>query len=318
MNFDKKVVVIYGGVSSEREVSIKSGVAVYSALKRFGYKNVELFDLNSENVFKLNELDADIAFLALHGRGGEDGCIQGVLELAHIPYTGPGVATSALCMNKVFTKQVLSAAGLPTAKYIEVRKCDYCNKDKLVNVLESSIGFPMVVKSPCQGSSIGVFVVHDKEELAVAITQVYKYGNQLLAEEYLSGIEITLPIIGNTEIIVLPDIEVTSENEFFDYEAKYTEGLCHHIIPARINQETRDMVIELGKRAYYELNCCGISRIDFIVDKAKGPMIIEVNTLPGMTEMSLVPDAAKAIGISFEQLCSMILEYGIEASRDLF
>lgn len=316
MNKNMNIVVVYGGVSTEREVSLRSGKAVYNGLIRFGYENVSLFDLTKDNLAELLAIKPDIAYLALHGVGGEDGCIQGALELAGIPYTGPGVAASAICMNKVFTKQVLKAANLPTAAFVEVRRSDYTN-EQLVGVLENEVGYPMVVKSPCQGSSIGVVIAHDRQELHNAITEIYKYGDQLMAEEFLTGTEITLPIIGNDELTVLPDIEITSENEFYDFEAKYTSGMCHHIIPSRISSDDRNQVVEIGKKAFKELNCCGISRIDFIVDKQKGPMVIEVNTLPGMTEMSLVPDAAKAAGISFEELVSRIVEYGLQARREL-
>ena len=315
MKSDIKIAVVYGGVSSEREVSLRSGQAVYEALMQYGYRNVTLFDLHSDNLSELIEMRPDVAYLALHGVGGEDGCIQGALELAHIPYTGPGVAASAICMNKVFTKQVLVAAGIPTAPYVEVRRKDY-KDEALADLLVKKVGLPMIVKSPCQGSSIGVVMVHDREELLEAIQEIYKYGDQLLAEECLKGVEVTLPILGNEELVVLPDIEITSENEFYDFQAKYTTGMCHHIIPARISEEDREKVIEYGKTAYRELNCCGISRIDFIIDEKKGPMVIEVNTLPGMTAMSLVPDAANSRGIGFGELCSMILEYGLNAKRD--
>ncbi len=314
MNKNLNIIVVCGGISSEREVSLRSGSAVYEALKEYGYRNTGIFDFTGDNISELLALKPDVAYLALHGVGGEDGCIQGALQLAGIAYTGPGVAASALCMNKIFTKQVLASAGLPTAAYTEVRKSDY-DKKELADILEEKIGYPMVLKSPCQGSSIGVVIVHERSNLEPAIDEIFHYGDQLMAEEFLSGTEITLPIIGNEELIVLPEIEITSENEFYDYQAKYTNGMCHHIIPARISDDDRKKVIEIGKKAYRELNCCGVSRIDFIIDKVKGPMIIEVNTIPGMTSMSLVPDAGRAAGISFGELVSRIIEYGLKTKR---
>lgn len=316
MNCDLKIMVVYGGISSEREVSICSGTAVYDALYQYGYKNIALFDFKGDNLSELIAAKPDIAYLAVHGKGGEDGCIQGALELAGIPYTGPGVAASAICMNKVFTKQVIAAAGLPTAAFAVVRRNDY-DDEALIAFLEKEVGLPMVVKSPCQGSSIGVVLVHNRKELLDAIHEIYKYGDQLLAEELLVGTEVTLPIIGNDELIILPDVEITSENEFYDFEAKYTQGMCHHIIPSRISEDNRAKIVDIGRQVYRKLDCCGISRIDFIIDKKKGPMVIEVNTSPGMTTMSLVPDAAKAKGIEFGELCSMILEYGLEVKRDI-
>ena len=317
MDKNIKVVVVCGGVSTEREVSLRSGKAVHGALLRKGYINSQLFDLTQDNIGELLAIKPDIAFLALHGKGGEDGCIQGMLELAGIPYTGPGVCTSAVCMNKIVTKQVLVNAGLPTAKFSVYRKDECQDMTQVIDNLVEKIGLPMVLKSPCQGSSIGVVIVKERDEMLDAIDEVFKYGNHLLAEEFVDGTEITLPIMGNEELVVLPVIEITSEREFYDYTAKYTSGLCHHIIPACIDQRVERKVIEIGKKAYQELNCCGLSRIDFIVDRVKGPMIIEVNTLPGMTDMSLFPDAARYVGISYEDLVEKILEYGLVAHRDL-
>lgn len=315
MDKNLKIIVVYGGISTEREVSLRSGSAVYKGLLEYGYKNVELFDLRDDNLSELLAKKPDIAYLALHGKGGEDGCIQGALELAGIAYTGPGVEASAVCMNKILTKQVLQSYGLPTAKFSVVRKGECTDIDKMSEKLISDIGLPMVLKSPCQGSSIGVVLVKSKEQMQDAISEIYSYGDVLLAEAFVDGVELTLPILGNDELTVFTDIEITSENEFYDYKAKYTQGLCHHIIPARISDELHKQVAEIGKKAYKALNCCGLSRIDFIVDKNKGPMIIEVNTLPGMTEMSLFPDAAKASGISFRELVSTVLELGLKAKR---
>lgn len=306
------ITVVCGGFSSEREVSLRSGNAVFSALQRKGYEHVRLFDLHQDNVHEIVYDRPDIVYLALHGKGGEDGCIQGMLELAGIPYTGPSVAASAVCMDKVLTKRVLESAGLPTAKFKVYRKDECVDINCICDNLIDEIGLPMVVKSPCQGSSIGVVMVKSREDLPGAIEEVFKYGTHLLAEQFVDGVEVTLPILGNTDLTVLPIIEITSERDFYDFTAKYTAGLCHHIIPACIDTTAEREVIAIGKQAYRVLDCCGLSRIDFIVDKEKGPMIIEVNTLPGMTDMSLFPDAARYMGISYEQLVELILEYGLE------
>lgn len=314
---EKKVMIVCGGFSSEREVSLRSGKAVFNALQKVGYTNATLFDLTRENAGKIIQAKPDIVFIALHGKGGEDGCIQGLLELAGIPYTGPGVGSSAVCMNKIFTKQVLNDAGLPTAKFSVLRKEECKDYDMQSQMLIKEIGLPMVLKSPCQGSSIGVVIVKNAEEMVPAMQEVFKYGDHLLAEQFVDGTEITLPIMGNEELTVLPVIEITSEREFYDYTSKYTPGLCHHIIPACIDAVTEQRVIEIGKKAYHVLNCCGLARIDFIIDKKYGPMIIEVNTSPGMTNMSLFPDAARYVGISYEELVEKILIYGIETRRGL-
>ena len=310
---DKRIAVVCGGVSTEREVSLRSGEAVYNALCRYGFENVILFDLKQDNIMQLLAEKPDICFLALHGKGGEDGCIQGLLELAQIPYTGPGVEASAVCMNKILTKQVLEAAGLPTAKFAVLQKEDAGDLEQVADMLVEKVGLPMVVKSPCQGSSIGVIMVKERAEMPEAIREIFSLGDRLLAEQFLRGTEITLPILGNEEVTVLPDIEITSEREFYDYTAKYTSGLCHHIVPARISEADRKKAQEIGRKAYKVLGCRGLSRIDFIIDEKQGPMVIEVNTLPGMTEMSLFPDSARAAGISFENLVAKIVELGLEA-----
>lgn len=312
-----KVMVVCGGVSTEREVSLRSGKAIYNALLRKGYTNCTLFDLTQDNMGEILANRPDVVFLGLHGKGGEDGSIQGFLELAGIPYTGPGVASSAVCMDKIFTKRVLENAGLPTAKFMVYRREECGNMPKVIDELVEKIGLPMVLKSPCQGSSIGVVMVKNKADMPAAIEEVFKYGDNLLAEQFVKGTEITLPIMGNEELVALPIIEITSEREFYDYTAKYTSGLCHHIIPANIDKATEKEVNEIGIKAYKELHCCGLSRVDFIVDINKGPMIIEVNTLPGMTDMSLFPDAARYVGISYEDLVEKILEYGLESKREI-
>ena len=310
---DQYVMVVCGGFSTEREVSLRSGEAVYQALKRAGFQNIEFFDLKQDNMAQIITKKPDIVYLALHGEGGEDGSIQGMLELAKIPYTGPGVSASAVCMNKILTKQILVAEGLPTARFVSLRRDEFKTEKEIAQKLLGEIGLPMVLKSPCQGSSIGVVMVKEEGKIFEGIREVFSYGDQLLAEEFLEGVEVTLPIMGNENLVVLPDVEITSEREFYDYAAKYTTGLCHHIIPARISREEREVLSRVGQRAYRVLGCTGLSRIDFIVDKKKGPVVIEVNTIPGMTEMSLVPDSARAAGISFEELTSEILNLGLAA-----
>ncbi|MCF0173736.1 MAG: D-alanine--D-alanine ligase [Bacteroidales bacterium] len=327
MNKNIKIYVVCGGVSTEREVSLRSGDAVALALKEAGYTSVTLFDLTSENLSVLLEAKPDLAFITLHGKGGEDGCIQGALELSGIAYVGSGVLTSAVCMNKISTKRMLACGGLPTAPFCTLNKKDGLSTDETISHLISAVGLPMVLKSPEQGSSIGVVIVHKQEDMAAAIKEVYSYGDELLAEKFLDGVELTLPILGTpgvplgikgkmTDLHALPIIEITSEREFYDYTAKYTQGLCHHIIPARISEDVAEKVREIGLKAYRLLGCRGFSRIDFIVDKKLGPMVIEANTIPGMTSMSLVPDAARADGIEFPQLVDMIVRMSLPDIED--
>ena len=312
-----RIVVVCGGISSEREVSLRSGKAVFEALGRSGYKNITLFDLTRENLDELLNIHMDLAFLALHGKGGEDGAIQGMLSLAGIPYTGSDIEASAICINKIRTKELLAYAGLPTPKFISLSASEALNEKQRTEELITRLGLPMVLKSPCEGSSIGVFIAKSQDEVLFAMREVFKYGNELLAEQFLCGMELTLPILGNNDPIVLPTVEITSENEFYDYTAKYTQGMCHHIIPARISDELKDEIGEIGKRAYKVLGCTGLSRIDFMLDKQNSPMIIEVNTLPGMTDMSLFPDSARHAGISFEDLVDRIVVLALEKHQKM-
>ncbi|MBQ2999598.1 MAG: D-alanine--D-alanine ligase [Clostridia bacterium] len=309
---DLNIVVIYGGVSSEREVSLRSGKAVFDALIRRGYHNATLFDLTEHNLAELFALPMDLAYLALHGWGGEDGRIQGVLDLMGVPYTGSSVEARAICMNKIRTKEILRVAGLPTPRFVTKRSVECSDLTETKTQLLQHIGLPMVIKSPSQGSSVGVYIIKKEEDLLPAIKEVFSLGDDLLAEEFVDGVELTLPILGNDDLTVLPVVEITSENEFYDYEAKYTEGMCHHIIPARISDVARERIAEVGSKAYRALGCRGLARVDFMLTQNDEPMIIEVNTLPGMTEMSLFPDSARSVGISFEELTEMILLFALE------
>lgn len=307
-----KIVVVCGGISSEREVSLRSGKAVLESLQRSGYSRASLFDLNSDNLVDLLRTPMDLAFLALHGKGGEDGCIQGALELAGIPYTGSSVEASAICMNKIKTKEILAQAGIPTPKFTTVYAQDVTDPQITAKRLIEQIGLPMVLKSPREGSSIGVLIVKQEQEIISAMQEIFSMGELLLAEEFVSGVELTLPILGNADPRTLPVVEITSENEFYDYEAKYTKGMCHHLIPARIPEAIQADIATLGKKAYRLLGCQGLSRIDFILNAQGNPMLIEVNTLPGMTEMSLFPDSARYVGISFEELTDKIVQLALE------
>ena len=310
-NKDIKVLVLMGGVSTEREVSLRSGKAVADALKEAGYI-VESLDINRENVFEIMNIKPDVAFLALHGEKGEDGCIQGMLEWMGIPYTGPGVASSALCMDKNQTKKILKQSGITTPDFIEYTKHDMRSLDAVMAEIKERLGFPVVVKSPCQGSSIGVVMVNKEEQLLPAVEECLKYGDKVLFEEFIDGIEVTVPIMGNDELTVLPIIEIESENEFYDFESKYTQGMCRHIIPARIGENVWAEVEKTAKKAYRAALCKGLSRVDFIIDKNGIPNVIEINTLPGMTAMSLFPDSARYAGIAFPELVDRIVKFALE------
>ncbi len=304
---EKKILVVMGGCSSEREVSLRSGEAIYNALVSMGY-NAKKFILDENNACKIAEEAPDLCVLVLHGKGGEDGTIQGMLELMGIRYTGSGVAASANCMNKILAKQVLSFENIPTPEFSVIRKGE--DATPFVESVVSRFGFPLVVKAPCQGSSVGVEIVHTREDLLGAIEKNIVYDGEILIERFICGMELTVPVMQDGDkTIVFPIVEIVSENAFYDFESKYTVGMSRHIIPARIPPETAKEIEVCAVKAYKALGCKGIARIDFFVDADLAPYVIEINTIPGMTATSLVPDSAKAAGISFEALVEkMVLQ----------
>ncbi len=302
---NKKILVVMGGVSSEREISLKSGEAMYNALIRLNY-NAEKFVLNADNACDIASKNPDLCVLALHGKNGEDGSIQGMLELLNIPYTGSGIASSAACMNKIITKKMLSAENIPTPEYSFIKKGE--DVDTFVCKLLSSFEFPLVVKAPCQGSSVGVEIAHNKEELIGAIKNNIDYDGEILVEKFIKGTELTVPVMQDgKDLIALPIVEIVSENTFYDFESKYTAGMSHHIIPARIPEDAAEKIKNYAKKAYSALYCSGVARIDFFIDEDNNPYVIEINTIPGMTATSLVPDSANAVGISFDELVEKIV-----------
>lgn len=305
---NKPILVVMGGTSSEKEVSMRSGEAMFQALQTKGYF-VEKFVLTADNAAEIIGKKPTCVVLALHGKGGEDGSIQGMLELAGIPYTGSGIASSAMCMNKILTKKIVSYEGLRTAPFISVGINDTFEIDELINRIQDEIGLPAVIKASCQGSSVGVKIVRCKDDLPSILEDVYQLDHELLIEKYIEGKEVTIPVIkSGNRIKTLPIIEITSENSFYDYESKYTVGMSHHIIPARISEETEKAIDDMAARTYKALNCRGLVRVDFMLDTNDQPYVMEVNTLPGMTATSLVPDAARAQGQDFPELVSELVE----------
>ncbi|HEX3012356.1 MAG TPA: D-alanine--D-alanine ligase [Syntrophomonadaceae bacterium] len=308
---DKTVLVLMGGESTEREISLKTGQAVYKALQEKGY-SVASLDVNSKAAAAIQDISPDVVFIALHGKKGEDGTIQGMLDIMGIPYTGSGVACSAICMNKVLTKKILSCEGIPTPPYTILKRWEYTDPQKTARDLTDRMGLPLVIKASTQGSSIGTFIVKQADQIIPAMEDAFRYDTEIIAEKYIAGVELTAAVIGNDQPQVLPIIEITAENEFYDYQAKYTPGKCAHIIPARIDSEIKNKVNELAQKTYITMGCRGFARIDFMVDRYGNPFVLEINTIPGMTEMSLVPDAARAAGINFNDLVGMVVDFALE------
>lgn len=307
----EKVLVLMGGTSAEREISLRSGQAILKALQSLGY-NAQAIDYNSYSVKEIIDYQADLVYIALHGQNGEDGSVQGMLDTLGIPYTGCGMTCSVLCMDKVLTKKLFSLEGIPCARFRIITQNERKNLQAIQETLIKNMGMPLVVKAATQGSSIGTYIVRKEADIIASIEKAFDYSQEVLVEEFIDGKELTVALIGNDDPQVLPIIEITSANEFYDYESKYTQGKCEHIIPARIEEGTRQEIISISKQVFQLMGCKGYPRIDFMLDKANHPYVLEVNTLPGMTEMSLVPDAARAAGIEFEDLVERILRLALE------
>lgn len=307
-----KIAVLMGGPSSEREISLKSGSAVAAALSGLGHQVITI-DLNREVVARLKNFAPDVVFNALHGKPGEDGSVQGLLEVLGLPYTGSRVLASAITMDKIMTKRVLLQAGIPTPKFLAWTGAEYATgKKEIKAAILKELGLPVVIKAPTQGSTIGTFIVREEGELEPAITGALKYDLSFMAEAYLAGPEITAAVLGNRKPQVLPLIEIVSHTGFYDYQAKYTPGLSDHIIPPRLPDDVLAAATSLAGRTYALLGCRGFARVDFIVAGGREPQVIEVNSVPGMTATSLVPDAARAAGLDFPDLVQKIVDLALE------
>ncbi len=295
---NQKIGVLMGGDSSEREISLRSGRAMEAALRRRGYHVVGLV-VSPSAAMDLKKEGIEIAVIALHGRGGEDGAIQGLLEVMGIPYTGSGIAASAIGMNKVLTKRLLEYHGLPTPRYAVLR-------GSIQDHLSLPLGFelPVVLKPACEGSTIGVSIVREERDFPAAVQQAFSYGPMVLVEDYIDGQETTVGIL---EEEPLPVIEIVPKEEFYNYEAKYTPGKTEYILPARLPLATYRELQRLAVRVHQAIGCEGYSRVDMRVDRKFRPFVLEINTLPGMTESSLLPKAAQEAGIGYDDLVEKIL-----------
>jgi D-alanine-D-alanine ligase len=303
----QKIGVLMGGVSSEREVSLRSGRAMEAALRRRGYRVAGL-DAGPSVAMDLKKEGIEIAVIALHGRGGEDGAIQGLLEVMGIPYTGSGIAASAIGMDKVLTKRLLDYHGFPTPRYAVLSRSVPARLG-----LPSGFELPVVLKPACEGSTIGVSIVREERGFPPALEQAFSYGPVVLIEDYIDGQEAT---VGVLEEEPLPVIEIAPKEEFYNYEAKYTQGKTEYILPARLPDATYKEVQQLGVKVHQAIGCEGYSRVDMRVDRKFKPFVLEINTLPGMTETSLLPKAAQDAGIGYDDLVEKILASALKKSKD--
>ncbi|WP_074034645.1 D-alanine--D-alanine ligase [Exiguobacterium sp. AT1b] len=303
-----KVAVLYGGVSGEREVSLTSGQGMIEALTERGHE-VTAIDFHPERANELLTIDVDVVVSALHGKYGEDGRVQSLLEMAGIPYTGSGVLASALAMDKARAKIIFAASGIRVARDVLIESVDSID----AKVAEWGNEFPCVVKPAQEGSSNGLTIAMDESMLRAGIDRAFACDSAVLVEQYIKGKELTVPVIGNFgKEEALPVIEIIPKNEFYDYESKYTEGGSIHVCPAEISNELTTEVQQAAVMAHRALGCSGYSRSDFLVSETGEAYILETNTLPGMTPLSLFPDSAKTVGISYGELLERFMELALE------
>lgn len=305
---DCRVALLAGGTSGERSISLASGEGAKGALLEAGYQVIPIDPAKKDDIKRLIDEPFDVAFLCLHGKNGEDGTVQGLLQLLGIPFTCSGVQASAIAMDKAKSKVMYTVNGVETPKSVTLKREEPYD----VVEIEKLLGIPCVVKPATEGSALGVEIVEDENELDNAIKRAFEIDDLVVIESFIKGIELTVAILGNDDPIALPIIEIVPKGDFYDFESKYQPGGSEHICPARLSDELTAYIQEQAIKAHKALGCRGVSRSDFIVDESEKPWILETNTIPGMTATSLLPDAARAAGITFPELCTKLIEYALE------
>ncbi len=288
-----RIGVLMGGLSREREVSLRTGAAISKALKGLGYTVVEI-DVGRDVATVLAREKVEVAFIALHGRYGEDGCIQGLLEVLGIPYTGTGVLASAICLDKDLTKRLVAPLGIPLPRWSMIRRGEA--------VVASPLPLPVIVKPNQEGSTIGMTIVRLAGDFLPALQTALAHDGKVLVEEFITGTEVTVAVLDGR---ALPPLEIVPKSGTYDYQSKYTKGMTDYIVPARISEDMTQKVCAFSEAVFRHLELAGVARMDFMISDR--PYFLEVNTVPGMTETSLVPKMAAAAGIGFERLCETIL-----------
>ncbi|MEM0951313.1 MAG: D-alanine--D-alanine ligase [Cyanobacteria bacterium P01_H01_bin.74] len=311
ISHNTKIAVLYGGLSSERSVSLRSGKNCYEALKRLGYSESVLIDVDHTVSEQLQQHQIDLAFIMLHGKYGEDGCIQGLLATMGIPYTGCSLTANAICIDKALTKKLLTTADLPLIQSMEITATDWQNKAKeWTGKIQAHVGYPVMVKPLCEGSSVGMSKVDAQENLEEALLSAFKYSNEVMLERYVSGKSLTVGVLEiSGQLKATPILELRPNcATWYDYESKYTDGGTTFVLPAEISEEATLAIQEASISAFQTVNCTGVARVDFVYNStANGFYILEINTIPGMTEVSDLPAQASAMGIEYDQLVEIIL-----------
>ncbi len=302
-----KIIVIMGGPSTEAEISRQTGTAILRALQSKGY-DAEGMELDPQHFAEqIRESGCSIVFNALHGKYGEDGLVQGTLDMLGIPYTGSGVLAAAVTMDKAASKRVFQAEGISTPRSHTYHGFEM--NPALAGAIQKEFSLPVVVKAASQGSSIGVYIVEKAEDLEQALKDAFAYNDEVLVEEFIRGKELTVAVWGNAEKKeAFPIIEITTLSGRYDYTSKYTKGASTHIVPAPLSAEKTEELQQLAIRTFAACGCRGVARVDMMLDEQEVPYVIEVNSVPGMTELSLVPDAGRAMGVEFPELCEHILK----------
>lgn len=301
-----KVAVLKGGASLERQVSLRSGARIAEALRGHGHDVVEI-DVDQGLVLNLREAQPDAAFIALHGRGGEDGTIQELLEMVGIPYTGCGVLGSTLTMDKSLTKLLLQKQGLPTPQFVSFGESAFksLGASDALDQVQSLLGFPVVVKPARQGSALGVNFAADKSELPPAILSAFSYDESLLIEQFVKGREVAVSVLDGE---ALPAVEaIVRGGDFFDFESRYEIGNTDYVCPAELETPLAQRLAAIAVETFHLLDCHGFARVDFMVPDEGEPQVLEVNSIPGLTQTSLMPMAAEAAGIEFDELAERLL-----------
>lgn len=310
----ERIGVLMGGQSSEREISLRTGLAVHRALLRRGYDAVAI-DVDDSVLQQLRAKKVALVFLALHGPGGEDGTVQGLLESIGMPYTGSGVRASAIAMHKVTTKALLASYGIPVPPGTVLDAAR--TSERSPRSLPAGLRWPVVVKPAAEGSTIGVSIVRRASEWVPALQLAHHYDREAVVESYIAGREIAVSVLaGQSKPVALPPVEIVAPGGFYDYAAKYTKGRTRYLCPAPLSAAVSKQVKELAVRAYHVIGCQGAARVDFRVTPKGRPYVLEINTIPGMTETSLLPMAAAQAGIDYDSLTEMILQSAIDRLRN--
>ncbi len=308
-----RIGVLMGGRSLERDVSLRSGRRVSRALRELGHDVLEL-DVDDGLVPALKRERLELVYIALHGKFGEDGTVQELLEILDIPYTGPGVFASMLGFNKALSKEIFLREGIPTPPFFALSEATFQEMGALhaLEAVGEKLGYPLVVKPVAQGSALGVRMVPEQERLPDAVRTALHYDDHVLLEKHVSGVEVAASVMGNEELEPLPLVETVPLSAFFDFDSRYTPGLTEYYCPARLDDATTANVMEMALRAHRALGCQNVSRADIIVDEDGVPQVLELNISPGMTETSLLPMAAEVAGMGFKRLVERLVGLAME------